>query len=198
MTQKGQSLLEIVTLTGVILAVVTGLTITVINGLKNSQFSQNQTQATKLAQEGLEEVRTIRDRNWMVCIQGGAQTVLAWKDIFANNYTFGNRNPAAANPCRTGPASQASSCIYRLNPTATCASLVGGAPANTTYTLMSSQLLSNLDIPETFPGTPFKRTIFVEDDVSNPTTQKKVTSRVSWTDFSGTHQSEIVTVLASQ
>ncbi len=61
--EYGQSLLEITISLGLAMIIVTALTLTTINGLKNSQLSQNQLQATKLAQEGLEKVREARDKN---------------------------------------------------------------------------------------------------------------------------------------
>lgn len=79
---KGQSLLELVIGLGLLTVVITVLTITTIGGLRNSQFSKNQTQATKLAQEGLEKVRAIRDRNYAVC---GPNNITNWSSIYTLN-----------------------------------------------------------------------------------------------------------------
>lgn len=68
--QAGQSLLEITVSVGLILVIVTGLMLSTINGLKNSQFAQNQTLATKLAQEGIEKVRSIKDQDCPIFING--------------------------------------------------------------------------------------------------------------------------------
>ena len=59
-SHKGQSLLELVVSVGLLVVVVTALAVTMINGLRNSQFSQNQSQATKLAQEGLDGVKNVK------------------------------------------------------------------------------------------------------------------------------------------
>lgn len=61
--QVGESLLEVTISLGLALLVVTALTVTTVNGLKNSQLSQNQLKATKYAQEGIERIRQIRERN---------------------------------------------------------------------------------------------------------------------------------------
>lgn len=61
--QAGESLLEVTISLGLALLVVTALTVTTVNGLKNSQLSQNQLKATKYAQEGIERMRQIRERN---------------------------------------------------------------------------------------------------------------------------------------
>lgn len=61
--QNGQSLLEITITLGVALMVMIALTITTIQGLQSSQYSQNLLQATKFAQEGLERVRFLKAKN---------------------------------------------------------------------------------------------------------------------------------------
>lgn len=72
--QKGQSLLEITVLLGVLLVIVTAIVTLTINGLRNSQFAKNQSQATKLAQEGLEIVRVMKTRDCPVI----ASSSLSW------------------------------------------------------------------------------------------------------------------------
>jgi type II secretory pathway pseudopilin PulG len=69
-SKRGQTLLELVVLIGVIIIVVTGMVSTMVYGLKNSQFSQNQLQATKLAQEGLELMRSARQNHCKVTVTG--------------------------------------------------------------------------------------------------------------------------------
>src|SRR5258708_4225759 len=68
--QIGQSLLEVVVLIGLALVIVTGLTVVTINGLKNTQFSQNQAQATRFAQDAVDCVRSIKDTNKPITIGG--------------------------------------------------------------------------------------------------------------------------------
>ncbi len=62
-SEKGQSLMELVVVIAVIIIVVAALTFATIASLRNASFSQNQAQATKLAQQGLEKVRGLRDRD---------------------------------------------------------------------------------------------------------------------------------------
>lgn len=62
MKQKGQSILEIIITLSVLSLVLGGLVIVVVNGLKNSQFSKNQSIATKLAEEGLDTVRSMKSK----------------------------------------------------------------------------------------------------------------------------------------
>ncbi|MBI2022443.1 hypothetical protein HYS97_01155 [Candidatus Daviesbacteria bacterium] len=60
---KGQTLLEIVIAISLIMVILFALVIVTINALRNSQQAKNQTEATKLAQEGLELVRIIKENN---------------------------------------------------------------------------------------------------------------------------------------
>lgn len=62
-SEKGQTLIELIVVIAVIIVVVAALTFATIASLRNANFSQNQAQATKLAQEGLEKVRILRDRD---------------------------------------------------------------------------------------------------------------------------------------
>lgn len=64
--ERGQTLIELVVVISVIALVVGSLVFATIASLRNAQFSKNQAQATKLAQEGLEKVRSSRDRDGSV------------------------------------------------------------------------------------------------------------------------------------
>lgn len=61
--QKGQSLVEVIVAATVGILVVSALTFATIFSLRNANFSKNSSRATKLAQEGIEKVRTLRDRD---------------------------------------------------------------------------------------------------------------------------------------
>ncbi len=65
-SEKGQSLLEVITAAAVGILVVAALTYATIFSLRNATFAKNSAQATKLAQEGIEKVRTLRDRDGQV------------------------------------------------------------------------------------------------------------------------------------
>lgn len=60
---KGQTLIEMIVVISVGVLVVGGLVFTTISSLRNANFAKNAVQVTKLAQEGLERVRSIRDQD---------------------------------------------------------------------------------------------------------------------------------------
>jgi hypothetical protein len=66
LTDKGQTLLEVIIAITVGIIVIGALTFATISSLRNADFAQKQSQATKLAQEGIEKVRGIRDRDEMI------------------------------------------------------------------------------------------------------------------------------------
>lgn len=71
MSDKGQSLMELMIVIAVGLIVFAALTFATITSLRNAHFSRNQLQATKYAQEGVEKVRSIRDRDGSVVANFG-------------------------------------------------------------------------------------------------------------------------------
>lgn len=146
---------------GLAVLVISALTITTIIGLRNSQLSQNQTQATKLAQEGLEKVRSLRSRNQSVCLD--LNSPIPWDSIFA--------------------ADLAQKKEFKLNG-------VGCSDPSGNYLVTSAA-------PDLAPTSalPFTRRLYLQK--TSPK-QINVTSTVSWTDYSGSHQSELITILSNQ
>lgn len=67
---KGSTLIEVIIAATVGILVVTALTFATIFSLRNANFAKNSFQATKLAQEGVERVRTLRDRDGAVNYSG--------------------------------------------------------------------------------------------------------------------------------
>lgn len=61
--ESGQSLIEVLVVLAVTIIIVVALTMAVLVSLKNAQFAQNQSKATKYAQQSLEKIRNIRDRD---------------------------------------------------------------------------------------------------------------------------------------
>src|SRR5258708_13629327 len=57
--QLGQSLLEVTLALGILIIILCAITIVTINVLRNSQFSNNHAQPTKLPQDGLNKAKTI-------------------------------------------------------------------------------------------------------------------------------------------
>lgn len=62
-SSKGQTMIELIIVLALVVIVVGALTFATIASLRNAQFAKNQAQATKLAQEGLEKLRSLRDRD---------------------------------------------------------------------------------------------------------------------------------------
>lgn len=164
--QRGQALLEVTIATGLAVMIITAIAITTIIGLRNSQFAQNQIQATKYAQEGLELVRAIQGRNCPVTVTASG-TSYYWYD-----------DPTIDNEER-----------------------IWGKQANLIGTFQPRLSSTNCDLrtvtsPETV-NNRFRRSILLGNITPTANVAKlKVTSVVSWTDFSGDHQSQLVTILS--
>lgn len=62
MGNRGQTLVEVVVAVAIATVVITALALASTNSIRNAQFSKNQSQATKFAQESLEHLRAYRDR----------------------------------------------------------------------------------------------------------------------------------------
>lgn len=80
--QFGQSLMEVIVVITVASLVVGALVFATISSLRNAQFSKNQIQSTKLAQAGLEAVRSIRDRDGTVIFTYGGGTTTKFTDLW--------------------------------------------------------------------------------------------------------------------
>lgn len=182
MWSKGQSLIEVVVVIAVLAIIVTALTFATISSLRNAQFAKNQTQATKLAQEGLEEVREARDRNKSITILGTSITSWAPNDV----------------ACASGDASiwctQVSSVCGSSN--AFCFFKISSDGSMNSITPSSTFPISGTEPIPTPPATAlFQRAIIISDDVSYYQVRKTVTVIVQWKDFSGAHESKLTTIL---
>lgn len=176
--QAGQSLIEVIVAAAVGILVVTALTFAVIFSLRNAYFAKTSSQATKLAQEGIERVRTGRDRN--ECINNLAADVHSW-------------NGNSSNTSCVGPGS-----IWTYSINTTCTNpLNPNCYFNVTNVGVLDYLINESSVPDLAePIEPnFKRVVILSDDAGSYTTQKKVTVIVQWTDFAGPHQSTLTTIL---
>lgn len=163
-SEKGQTLLELVVVIAVIVIVVGALVFATVASLRNASFAKNQTQATKLAQEGLEKIRSLRDRDTdgSINYNDGVQSAYKFSGLWAIDLS-----------CSVG------NCYFYFNSSNTI--LIGNAtPVN--Y--------------EIIPPDNFRRQFFIED-YTDGTKQKKITAVVSWTDFSGPHESRLTTILSN-
>jgi type II secretory pathway pseudopilin PulG len=61
---SGQTLVEIIVVVGVVVLLVTGLVIGTTSSLRIGEAGKIRSQAVKLAQEGIELARTVRDTQW--------------------------------------------------------------------------------------------------------------------------------------
>lgn len=175
MKQAGQTLIELVISIALMLIIITGVTVLTVKGLQNSQFSRNQVQATKLAQEGIEKMRTIRDNNFTVC--GWATSI----------------NTVAPNGLWSADCS-GSGCRYLIQEVAsTCGS-------TSTSSLWINLAPNNSAVEsKTVSGVTFKRVVTVTNgtDLTGAlnTSVKNINVTVFWTDSAGPHTSNIETVL---
>lgn len=166
LNQTGQALIEVTIASGLAVVIISAIAITTIIGLRNSQFAQNQIQATKFAQEGIEQVRNVQNRN---CPLIDSTTYYYWYD----DQTI---SPPPAN-------------FVWLN-LASLASLNFQVQVDATH----CQLNSN-PLPEKLLNSRFIRTISL-DAVTGVSNKAKATVTVVWTDYSGSHQSQLVTILS--
>lgn len=177
--QKGQNILELVLGLGLIAVVSVAISVITVNSLQNTQFSKNQTQATKLAQEIIEKVRTVKNSNFGVCSQaqvaaGSSAVCTNWDQIWGDQFGTFETNCVSNQTC-----------TYVLG--GTCLTPVGSGSSQTNpFCVKHSATPLNL-------GNGFTGQVFIEDEQSS---QKRVTVQVNWTDTTGTHMSELVTVLS--
>lgn len=184
--EKGQSLIELVVVVAAMVIVVGALTFATIASLRNAQFSKNQAQATKLAQEAIERVRAGRDRNQPINHNGSLGNVTSWNGSNSGAGKFwdylinGNCGNVTIDPKVY--------CFFNVNNLGVLSYITayGQNPNNP-----SQQFLPNG--AESIP--PFDRAIIISDDDQTKDSQKTVTAIVTWTDFSGSHKSELTTIL---
>jgi len=86
--ERGQTLIELIVVVVVGAIIISALTFAAIYTIRNAQFAKNQSQATKLAQEGIETVRSIRDRDVTGSISNltcNSQAVTAFSGLWSCN-----------------------------------------------------------------------------------------------------------------
>lgn len=91
---KGQTLIEALAALAVAVAVVSAITIAAINALNNVQFSKNQNLSTSYAQQGMEIVRQIRNRDWNAFKQLTYVYYCLPKDAISLDRDTSDRSPA--------------------------------------------------------------------------------------------------------
>lgn len=167
--QAGQSLIEVLVALVVAAMMITALMVTVLNGMKNAQFAQSQSRATQYAQEALDKVKTIRDRNGTVIFDykdglGVAHTTTNFTNLWGIRMT-------AQDGCS------------------------GNVPPSCYFTLDSNSLALNQDSGQGENlGNGLVRKIIFIDDATSSATEKRVTAQVTWSDSSGSHESNVQTL----
>lgn len=168
-SEKGQSLIEVIVAIAVGTLVVAALTFATIFSLRNANFSKTSAQATKLAQEGIERVRASRDRRAQILgFQLGSPPaeVNSWDDLDL----WSNQISANCIP----------NCYFNISPAGALQYIGAGVSVPSS----AESIAPN-----------FKRVVVLSDEASFYRNEKKATVIVSWTDFSGPHESKLTTIL---
>lgn len=154
--QRGEGLIEVMVTMFIATVVIGAMAIATIRGVTNAQFSQSQVQATKYAQEALESIKTVRDRNYLITLSN--RGTIPFSELQQDH-------TACPDP----------GCYFTLDSTGQNMTQVG---ANATTAL---------------PGDLQRQIILKTSGVS---TNKEIvaTAIISWTDSSGTHQSNLQTI----
>jgi len=99
--QNGQSLIEVLVGLSTAVLIIGAITAATITALSNSVYSKNQNLATEYGQQGLEIVRSLRDRNYTLFSQLGQQNTTYCLAKTCNKIDPTSSNPT--DPC--GPKS---------------------------------------------------------------------------------------------
>lgn len=172
LTEKGQSLLEVTITLGISISIIVALTITTVQGLRGTQFAQNQVQATKFAQEGLERVRLLKNTNTPITYLGATYY---WNSTTSTNWIWTSQSLPFTFQFPTN-------CI-----TVACNQLLPlSGPLSSQGEIINGVYYRKITLENFQPNS------------SSPTDPNalKVTSIVSWTDFTGPHQSNLITVIS--
>lgn len=202
--QSGQSLLEVVialSATGVVLGALLLITIT---GLNNNRFAQNQVKATKYAQETIDKIKSIRDRDSEVKLRVGGCESIKFSQLYIHRLYSNQVSCAASQGVCTnvpqGTPNESWGCyfILRSNETGqdTVFSLDEPATVSQIEECVSESSLQTDCNSSTSSG--FKRKIFITDKQSNYDKEKLITVSVSWEDASGLHESSLRTILTKR
>lgn len=177
--QNGQTLLEVLVAIAIGIFVVAALTFATIFSLRNANFAKTSAQATKLAQEGIERVRTGRDRNSSVTNLDAS--VKSWKGDGTAGSAIWDYRITGAGLCDNPPTGK---CYFNVDSTGLLNNIGFG---------QTSFPLSAQGIPSAKPV--FRRAVILSDESGTYQTEKKVTVVVTWKDATGEHESRLTTIL---
>lgn len=99
LNNSGQVLIEVLVALGVIVVVISTITISTATSLSNVQFSKNHNQATQFAQEAMEALRSVRSTNLatftamngIYCLPGNSKTFSQASSCSVNVQNFFKR-----------------------------------------------------------------------------------------------------------
>lgn len=172
---------------GMVAIVVGAIAIVSISSMQNTQYSKNQIQATKLAQQNMELVRSIKESNYGVCLNSDIiqnpppnTTCSSWEDVWG--ITFGAFSETPTPHCATVDCTF--TVIYGCN-IRTANGGTESKPICLNYSSSKTAAGSNLS--------NLTSLIIIEDEATG---QKKVTSRAYWSDTTGEHLSNLITIFS--
>ena len=171
--QRGQSLIEVLVVLVIAAVMIISLTMVILTSMKNAQYAQNQTKATKYAQDAIDKVRMMRDVN-ASSLQNTIGPI-CFRKLWLNDVTNGIvcTSPPNNNECYFKIDNSGTSSLIQKNDLAAAAENLGDG--FTRYIIMSNQNgVSNAN-----PG------------------EITMTVRVTWTDSSGIHESKVETILVA-
>lgn len=182
LNNRGQTLLELIVVISVAIFVVAALAFSTVSSLRNAQLAKNQAQATKLAQEAIEKVRSGRDRNLNFgSFTLASNTITNWSD--PNLWSTNISSTFACSP----------HCYFNVDGNG--ALLYIGTNRSGAETILNYG--GNL--------TAFTRSVELLDSSSSCaisggsaacySVEKTAVAIVTWTDFSGSRESRLTTVL---
>lgn len=143
--ERGESLIEVLVAIVVATVLLTGLSIALLSSLRNAQFAQNQVKATKYAQEAVDRIRSIRDRNDKITLNGGS-------------IAFGNFLSAGI-PANSGNC-DGEGCFFSLIESGSDFRLQGVSPGSSFVTLRDLDLQRKIYLESNSVGK--KLTVFVQ------------------------------------
>ena len=136
--QRGQSLVEVLAALGIIAIVVSAAAGIIITSLNNVQSSKNKTLSTKYAQEGLEAVRELRNKNYTQFRNYSGIYCLNSVPAVLNLRSSSCTTPNVANFLRVVEVEQDGCAINVAKVTASASWSDGKCPASNPYCHISS------------------------------------------------------------
>lgn len=179
--QGGQSLIEVLVALVVVMIMVVALIVVILGSLKNSQFAQKQVQATKYAQEAIDKVRAIRDREGLISFHDPSALTCALTCTSPPicNFSVFWSCPLTPpdSPCTILKAGETEGCYFLLTDEDSALSEPNAVD----------------QISDQIPAEDMKREIYMKDFGS--VGEKQVIVKVTWTDSAGEHESNLQTIL---